>query len=84
VCLVAGQNCVPSQLPTRDVDTPLQQLVVATFGRSQDTYRGILSPLLDGLPTQAAMLARSLFEDLVVGHWLVLNADDPDWLIQRF
>jgi hypothetical protein len=67
------------------IDTPLQQqLVVATFGRSQDTYRGILSLLLDGLPTQAAILGRSLFEDLVVGHWLVLNAEDPDWLIQRF
>jgi hypothetical protein len=66
------------------IDTPLQQLVVATFMRSQDTYTGILSLLLDDLPTQAAMLARSLFEDLVVGHWLVFNADDVDWLIQRF
>jgi hypothetical protein len=66
------------------IDTPLQQLVVATFGRSQSSYRGILSLLLDELPTQAAMLARSLFEDVVVAHWLVFNREDPDWLIQRF
>jgi hypothetical protein len=25
-----------------------------------------------------------LFEDLVVGHWLAFNVDDPEWLIQRF
>jgi hypothetical protein len=30
------------------------------------------------------MLARSLFEGLVVGHWLVFNAGDVHWLIVRF
>jgi hypothetical protein len=66
------------------IDTPFQQLVVGTFARSLATYRGIVSLMLDGLPTQAAMLARSLFEDVIVGHWLVLNEPDPDWLVERF
>jgi hypothetical protein len=30
------------------------------------------------------MLVRSLFEDMVVAHWLVLNHEDPHWLIERF
>jgi hypothetical protein len=30
------------------------------------------------------MLVRSLFEDMVVAHWLVLNRDDSDWLVERF
>jgi hypothetical protein len=66
------------------IDTPLQQLVVATFLRSTETFRAVLSEQIDGRPTQAAMLARALFEDVIVGHWLALNADDPDWLGRRF
>ena len=30
------------------------------------------------------MLTRSLFEDVIVAHWLVFNYDDPDWLAARF
>jgi hypothetical protein len=30
------------------------------------------------------MLGRSLFEDMVVAHWLVLHNEDPGWLIARF
>jgi hypothetical protein len=30
------------------------------------------------------MLTRSLFEDVVVGHWLIFNDADPDWLVDRF
>jgi len=66
------------------IDTPLQQLLVATFHRSSKTYRGIMSLVLDELGTQAAMLARSLFEDVVVAHWLLYNREDPDWLVARF
>lgn len=66
------------------IDVPLQQLVVATFQRSRDTFSGVLSLIADGLPVQGAMLARSLFEDVVVAHWLVLNREDPDWLVDRF
>jgi Family of unknown function (DUF5677) len=66
------------------VDTPFRQIVVATALRSAETFKAILFLLECGLPAQASMLARSLFEDLVVGHWLLLNRGDPHWLVERF
>jgi hypothetical protein len=66
------------------VDTPLQQLVVSTVARSFSTFTAICGMLFDGLPTQAAMLCRPMFEDLVITHWLVLNDSDPAWLVDRF
>jgi hypothetical protein len=65
-------------------DTPFQQLVVTTVLRSTNTFQAILSLLEQGLTPQAAILARPLFEDLVVGHWLVLNRSDATWLVERF
>jgi uncharacterized protein DUF5677 len=66
------------------LDTPFNQLLHGTFMRSRDTYAATCLLLTEGLPVQAAMLVRSLFEDMVVAHWLVLNHQDPDWLIKRF
>src|SRR6218665_1861010 len=66
------------------LDTPFEQIVHGTFMRSRDTFKAIHNLLATGFPVQAAMLVRSLFEDMVVAHWLVLNRDDPDWLIGRF
>jgi hypothetical protein len=65
-------------------DTAFRQLVVSTALRSANTFKSILVLVETGLPSQAAMLARPLFEDLVVGHWLLLNRTDPDWLVERF
>lgn len=67
-----------------EADTPLRQIVVATVTRSRDTFSGVCMLAEQGFPFQAPMLARSLFEDLVVAHWIVLNEDDPQWLIDRF
>src|SRR4051794_9795074 len=64
--------------------TPLEDLVLGTLARGRSTYATIVSLVETGAVLQAAMLGRSLFEDMVVAHWLVLNEDDPDWLIQRF
>lgn len=58
--------------------------VYGSVARSARTFKGICTLLRSQLPAQAAMLARSLFEDVVVVHWLVLNEDDPDWLVERF
>jgi hypothetical protein len=66
------------------VDTPLRQIVLATFWRSEETFRAVCMLLEQGFPRQAAMLNRPLFEDLLVAHWLVLNRDDSEWLEQRF
>lgn len=59
-------------------------LIYATVVRSARTYEGICTLLRAGLAVQAAMLTRSLFEDVVIAHWMALNQDDQDWLPERF
>ena len=63
---------------------PFSQLIWATFVRSKRTYEAIGHLLGRELDTQAGMLCRPLFEDMLVGHWLELNRDDPGWLVERF
>jgi hypothetical protein len=65
-------------------DTQVQQLVVGTLDRSLGTLSSITLLIPAGNIVQAAMLCRPLFEDMAVMHWLVLNEDDPDFLIERF
>jgi hypothetical protein len=65
-------------------ETPFQQLVTATAMRSTETFKAVLHLLEASLPAPAAMLTRPLFEDLIVGHWLLLNREDADWLVDRF
>lgn len=67
-------------LPT----TPLEDLVLATLARWRGTYETIMDLVASGRTLQAAMLGRSLFEDMIVSHWLVLHRDDPGWLVERF
>jgi hypothetical protein len=64
--------------------TPLEELVLRTLARGRGTFGTIVDLAENGRTLQAAMLGRSLFEDMVVAHWLVLHHDDPDWLVQRF
>lgn len=59
-------------------------LVFATIARSGRTFDGVCVLLRSGLAVQAAMLCRSLFEDMVVAHWLVFNRDDKEWLVKKF
>lgn len=59
-------------------------LIYATIARSARTFTGICMLLRSGLAVQAGMLTRSLFEDMVVTHWLVLKADERDWFVGRF
>jgi hypothetical protein len=56
----------------------------ATIARSTRTFEGICALLKRGLAVQAAMLTRSLFEDVIVAHWLILKHQDRDWLAGRF
>ena len=58
-------------------------LIYATVVRSARTFKGICTLLRQGLAVQAAILTRTLFEDVVVAHWLALN-HDQDWLLARF
>jgi hypothetical protein len=61
-----------------------EALIYATVARSGRTFDGVCKLLRVGLAVQAAMLTRSLFEDMVIGHWLLYNYDDPDWLVEKF
>jgi hypothetical protein len=65
-------------------DDNLRAVIQATLVRSSRTFTGTCLLLRAGLAVQAAMLSRTLFEDVIIAHWLQLNRDDPDWLIQRF
>jgi len=59
-------------------------LIYSTISRSSRTYRGVCMLLRAALPVQAAMLTRTLFEDVIVAHWILFNHKDPDWLVKRF
>lgn len=69
---------------TWNPSTQLEDLVMRTLARGRGTYEAIVELVKADRTLQAAMLGRSLFEDMAVAHWLVLHRDDPDWLIQRF
>lgn len=60
------------------------EIFYATIARSTRTFDGICSLLRRGLAVQAGMLTRSLFEDVIVAHWLILKQEDRDWLAGRF
>jgi hypothetical protein len=66
------------------LDPPFNLIVSATFMRSRETFTATHNLVAYHFGVQAAMLVRSLFEDMVVAHWLVLNRDDSDWLVARF
>jgi hypothetical protein len=59
------------------------QIVTATTARMLESTRAIAGLIHSGLPVQAAMLLRPLFEDMVISHWLV-DQGDPEFLVDRF
>ena len=64
--------------------TPLESIVVDCVVRARATYETIVELASRDRVAQAALLASSLFEDMVVTNWLVLHRDDPGWLLQQF
>ncbi len=68
---------------TWEPSTPLELLVVATLIRARATYETIIPLAQMGRTAQAASLTESLFEDMLVAHWLVLYKDNPEWLIEQ-
>jgi hypothetical protein len=63
--------------------TPAVQIVTATTARMVDTAQAMAGLIQSGLPAQAAMLLRPLFEDMVVSHWL-MDQTAPEFLVDRF
>lgn len=80
-CEQIGMYLVDMQLMT---DTHMEQIVAGTVGRARETFRAMCFLASQGQSVQAAMLCRSIFEDMVVAHWLVLHEDDPEFLTQRY
>jgi hypothetical protein len=66
------------------VDSHMEQILGATAARAKETFRSMCLLAGEHQTVQAAMLCRSIFEDMVVMHWLVLHDDDPEFLTRRF
>src|SRR6266536_4972511 len=54
---------------------PADRLIVATYARGAKTYQGALRLAYIGYGAQSFMLGRSLYEDMLVGHWIKLNPE---------
>lgn len=65
-------------------DTHLDQIVAGTVARAKETLRAMCFLASQRQSVQAAMLCRSIFEDMVVAHWLVLHENEPEFLTQRY
>jgi hypothetical protein len=57
-------------------------LIAATASRTEQTYEAVLM-LAETHAQQATMLLRSMFEDVVVVHWLLLHEDEVDHYARR-
>lgn len=64
--------------------TVLEDVLFRTLARGRGTFDAIVELVLAERSLQAAMLGRSLFEDMAVAHWLVLHRDNAEWLLRRF
>src|SRR5215469_664193 len=58
-----------------DTDRRADSLIAVEAARGLKTYRAVLHLCLGGFGQQAAMLDRSLFEGMVVTHWVHANPD---------
>ena len=59
----------------RSIDPPHEQLLVAIFSRALSTYSGAVELARMGYGPQAAMLNRSLFEDMIDAHWVTVEPE---------
>lgn len=50
-------------------------LILATYARGSKTYQGALRLAYLGYGAQSFMLGRSLYEDMLVAHWIKLNPE---------
>ena len=66
------------------VSATIPGIISATAGRSEKTYESVLHLAASNYGQQAAMLLRSMFEDVVVAHWLLLHEDEVEHYVGRF
>jgi hypothetical protein len=67
--------------PGRPVENTPDGLIISLFTRSLDTFMAVVRLASLGYGAQAAMLNRSLFEDMIDVHWV---ATDPEAATQRY
>jgi hypothetical protein len=80
-CKTIGTYLDDRQLMT---DGYMEQIVAGTVARAKETFRAMCLLAGEHQTVQAAMLCRSIFEDMVVAHWLVLHEGDCGSLTQRY
>lgn len=59
----------------RGIESTADGLVAAIFARSTDTFTCAVRDVRLGYGAQAAMLNRSLFEDMVDAHWIITDPE---------
>src|SRR6266511_2477851 len=64
-----------SHRPNQSAASSADRLIVATYARGSKTYQGALRLAYIGYGAQSFMLGRSLWEDMLVAHWVKLNPD---------
>jgi hypothetical protein len=62
---------------------PADRILEATLARAIRTFAAAVELAGKGHGAQAAMLARSLYEDLVVSYWATWVKNDPEWVWER-
>ncbi len=70
----------PTGPPTRD---GAGALIMRTYARSSKTFLGSFRLAAVGYGAQAAMLNRSLFEDMIVAHWIRRNPTEAPEMFER-
>jgi Family of unknown function (DUF5677) len=70
----------PSAPPTAD---EAGALILATYVRSSKTFNASLRLAFVGYGAQAGMLNRSLFEDMVIAHWIRRNPTEAPGMFDR-
>ena len=70
----------PDEPPNKDA---AGRLIFRTYVRSSKTYQGSFLLAGRGYGVQAGMLNRSLFEDMLVAHWIKRNPDEAPEKYER-
>lgn len=72
-CALLREMVVETRPPRADAKDEPRAILLVILQRSIDSYDAIVQLCRVGLPVQALMVARSLFEDMVSGFWLCVD-----------
>ena len=72
-CALLRETVLEARPPKREATDEPRALLLVILQRSIDSFDAIVHLCRVGLPVQALMVARSLFEDMVSGFWLTVD-----------